>query len=74
MINPLVATKLVIDTHWKTEVQRVAARDCVADLIAAIDSGRVKGKQFSKEIEEFSPEELGRLSEELLVYYWRKFR
>ena len=48
-------------------------RDCVADLIAAIDSGRVKGKQFSKEIEDFSPEELGRLSEVLLLYYERKF-
>ena len=66
--------KIRTDRSLNTEVVGVQVRDCVADLIAAIDSGRVKGKQFSKEIEDFSPEDLGRLSEELLLYYLRKFR
>ncbi len=57
-----------------TEPVHAQAHDCVAALIQAIDSGRVKGKQFSKEIEDFEPEELGRLSEELLYYYYQKFR
>ena len=66
--------KLIVDRSLKTEIVRVQVRDSVADLIAAIDSGRVKGKQFSKEIEDFIPEDLGRLSEELLLYYLGKFR
>jgi len=69
-----VPSKLIVDHSLKTEVVGVQVHDCVADLIAAIDSGRVKGKQFSKEIQDFSPEDLGRLSDELMLYYWRKFR
>ncbi len=78
-MTPTVPLTIVVDHSLETEVkkpevERVQARDCVADLIAAVDSGRVKGKQFSKEIKDFSPEDLGRLSEQLLLYYFRKFR
>ncbi len=69
-----MVTKNLVDRSLKTEVVGVQVRDCVAELIAAIDNGSVKGKQFSREIEDFSPEDLGRLSEELLLYYLRKFR
>jgi len=69
-----LVSKLSVNRSLKTEVELVQVHDCVADLIAAIDSGQVKGKQFSREIEDFSPEDLGRLSDELLLYYMRKFR
>ena len=66
-------SQLIVDRSPNTEGVRVQARDCVADLIAAIDSGRVKHKQISKEIEDFSLEDLGCLSEELFLYYLRRF-
>jgi hypothetical protein len=57
----------------RTATFRIQTNDRVSKLISAIDSGRVKGKLFSKAIEDFSPEELGRLADELLVYYKKKF-
>ena len=42
-----------------TDTIRIRPTTGSADLIKAIDKGRVKGKLFSKAIEDFSPEELG---------------
>lgn len=69
-----MVSKLVFECSLKPILKCAGERDRVADLIAAIDSGRVKGMQFSKEIEDFTPEDLGRLSDELLLYYFRKFK
>jgi hypothetical protein len=57
----------------RTATIQIRTNDRVAELVKAIDSGRVKGKLFAKAIEDFSPHELGRLADELLVYYNRKF-
>ena len=57
----------------RTATVRIQTNDRVSELLREIDSGRVKGKAFSNEIEDFSPEELGRLADELLLYYKQKF-
>jgi hypothetical protein len=58
----------------KTQTIGVRVRDRVTDLINGIGSGRIKGRQFEAAIEDFTFEELERLSDELIKYYARKFQ
>jgi hypothetical protein len=58
----------------ETDVVDIRIRDRVAQIISEIESGRVKGRQFALAIEDFSFDELERLSDGLIAYYTRKFR
>ena len=67
---------VAIATPSATRTRNTTVRlpDRVVGVIAAIESGRLKGRKFEKAIENFSLEELEKLSSELLKYYFYKFR
>jgi hypothetical protein len=58
----------------KTKTVAVKTRDRVDNVIEGVEGGWIKGgRQFAAAIEDFSCEELERLSEQLLNCYMRKF-
>jgi hypothetical protein len=59
---------------FKTQTIEVRVRDRVAEVIADIDAGRIKGRRFAEAINDFTFDELERLSDRLIEYYAQKFR
>jgi hypothetical protein len=57
-----------------TETVAVQMSDRVREVMEGVESGRLKRKRFEKAIEDFSLNDLERLSDELITYYARKFR
>jgi hypothetical protein len=50
----------------------VDVRDRVADVIARLDEGSLRGKALEKAIEDFTLEDLARVSDDLIAHYARK--
>ena len=72
MICPAVDPKHELPHLPNIEIEDPQERDSVAELIAKMDNGPVTKREFSEAIKHFSEDDLGRLSDELLLYYQRK--
>jgi hypothetical protein len=73
MIEPRMVAKILV--FLKTETVEIRAVDRVNDVVAGVAAGRIKaGRQFARAINDFTCEELERLSSALLQHYIRKFQ
>jgi hypothetical protein len=59
---------------FQTSIVEVRGLDRVSAVIAGVGAGQIKGWQFGEAIEDFTLDELERLSDRLIEYYSRKFQ